>query len=425
MTDETDSEEATEDGLHGSDIHHDPWLVPASEPLADIATSIFEQIEHNSPQSSRRRTDARERRRGIVDNLVANLALLVLFHPTGSRLAISAKNTAATRYDRPAFSREVVMRMVSELASLGFVLRQRGVKGQGRTTIEPTLLLRSAMVLDNERSHLGRANGAETIILKASSGRGRPKVLVNYEDTLETVSMRRDMEVINKILSHADLRLGPSVVPPPFLTRRFQIEHKEAPQAFDRHGRLYGGFWMSLPKDQRHRLRIGGEEVVDLDFASMFYQLARLEAGLALPDRDPYEDIEGLPRSAAKLALSALLCRAGPMMRLPAELRQLLTRDWSAERLAQALSERHSGIAHLFGTGIGLRLMFTESRILVAALLRLANDDIPALPMHDGMMVAASKEGAARMAMAAASNEIVGIGLPVRRKEILKPAFFQ
>jgi hypothetical protein len=161
--------------------------------------------------------------------------------------------------------------------------------------------------------------------------------------------------------------------------------------------------------------------VVDLDFTGMFVQLAYLEAGLALPNSDPYAGVEGLPRAAVKLGLSALLCRSGPMRRLPTDLRALVGNAWSAKRLSAALAERHPGIAHLFGMGLGLRMMKTESEILLATLGQLFAQGIPALPMHDGIMVPAPSEEAARRAMARASMSVVGIALPIANKRIERP----
>jgi hypothetical protein len=65
------------------------------------------------------------------------LALLADTH-RGSRLIVSAKNEAATRYDRPAFSREVFMATVAEMEAHGLLLRERGSRGRQRTTIAPT-----------------------------------------------------------------------------------------------------------------------------------------------------------------------------------------------------------------------------------------------------------------------------------------------
>lgn len=402
----------------GSDIHHDPWLTPACPALQALAATIFADIEHRPPASPRQRRDATERRRIITGNLIASLALLVLHHPPRTRLAISAWNDRATRYDRPRFPCEVIIKVIGSMEALGLIVRQRGMRGQQRSTIEPTPRFRSLMAdLELGGKAIGRVEGAETIILKASTGRGRSKLLLDYADTPETVAMRASMRAINAFLNEADIRLDGSSPPlPVLLTRRFQIEHPEELHTFDQHGRLYGGFWMNLPKTLRHLLRVNGEEVADLDFTAMFPQLAYLEAGAALPQGDPYSGIEGLPRAAAKMGLSALLCRRGAMRRLPSEVREAAGREWNAERLSAALAERHPDIASMFGTGLGLRLMFTESRILVAALRTLMAHGIPALPMHDGIMVPRSKSNQAVIAMVGASEEIAGAPLPVAIK---------
>lgn len=412
------TEDKEADSPTRSDVHHDPWLVPASSSLQALSMSIFADLEASFPRPARQRSDAKDRRAAAVGNIVASLALLGRHHQEGTRLAIDAKNTKRTRYDRSAFSREVFMQMIGEMEDAGYLIRHTGKRGQARSAIEPTPRFRH--LVSEVEIQIGRAEGAETIILKANTGRDRPKVLIDYADTTETIAMRAEMQAVNDALGSATITLaGEPSATPPFMTRRFQIDHKDAPHTFDQHGRLYGGMWQSLPKTERHLLRVDGEEVADLDFTGMFVQLAYREAGLALPNSDPYEGVEGLPRAAVKLALSALLCRTGPMRRLPTEVRQIVGPEWNAKRLCAILADRHPGIAHLFGKGIGLRLMKTESEILLATLRELFAQGIPALPMHDGIMVPASRADAARRAMMRAAMEIVGIALPVARKDVL------
>ena len=72
----------------------------------------------------------------------------------------------------------------------------------------------------------------------------------------------------------------------------------------------------------------------------------------------------------------------------------------------------------LFGTGVGLGLMFTESQILLEVLEALIADGIVALPMHDGVMVAESKAHRATEVMEAVALQRTGIKFPVKRKGI-------
>lgn len=60
--------------------------------------------------------------------------------------------------------------------------------------------------------------------------------------------------------------------------------------------------------------------------------------------------------------------------------------------------------------------MFTESRILMATLQRLMAKDVPALPMHDGIMVPRSKAELAKRAMEESSEQIAGVRLSITMK---------
>lgn len=402
-------------------IPFNPFLVPVSASLVALADAIFEETERLRHATGRIRRDATERRKEAVRTLVANLACLVVQYPEGTLLSLSARKDGATRYDRPKFPVDVLSGVWRAMEQLGLLVVHPGSRGQWRTTIAPTAVLVGRIVDARLRGVLevARRAGAETIILKAKTCSGRPKLLIDYADTDSTKAMRVELEAVNAVLSKADIRLGeerPMV--PIFLTRRFQLDGPDAPHEFDRHGRLYGGFWQSLPKTRRHLLRIEGEPVVDLDFAAMFVQLAYLRAGAAIPNSDPYGDIDGLPRKAVKKAVASLLCRQGAMVRLPSDLRQLVGPEWTGRKVEAAIRERHPAIAHLFGVGIGLRLMFTESEIMLATLRILVGQGIPALPMHDGIMVAAAQEAASRWAMARGSMLIVGTALPVVCKDI-------
>lgn len=104
------------------------------------------------------------------------------------------------------------------------------------------------------------------------------------------------------------------------------------------------------------------------------------------------------------------------MKSLPHRLKTQLPDGWTARRLVAAMADRHPHLAPLFGKDVGLELMFTESRILLAAMSRLLDQGVAALPMHDGMMVARGSSDAARKAMEEASMQELGSTLPVAVK---------
>lgn len=419
-----------EDDPQPHDLMHDPWLTCAGVHLAAIAEDVFRQCEAARPHGNRKpRQDATERRRRVSANIIANIASLVFRHPECRALAVSARNDAITRYDRRDFPREVVVQTLVALEAQGFVLRHNGQRRQTLTTIAPTRKLRTTIQAAVGIGEVDRSLDGETIILRASSGgRHGPKLLIDYNDTAETDQLRAELATINEALNQTSITVDGIPCGPIHLTRRFQIGSPNAPHTFDQHGRIYDGFWINMHRTERHRIRIHGEPLADLDFTAMFTQLAYLEAGLPLPEGDQYSGFPGLDivgddpelaharRDAIKRGLNAFFFRTGRMGRLPSEVKLLLGPDWTATRFAASARTRHAPIKHLFGTGLGIRLMFTESRILVKTLLDLLDLGIIALPIHDGIMVPVSRQQEALQVMRNASASITGFELPVKAK---------
>lgn len=413
---------------------HDPWLTCDGHHLAGLAAEVFEQCEALRPSATRRpRRDAVERRRRVSNNIIANLAVLVLRHPTTHGVAISARNDAITRYDRRDFPREVVSQTLTRLENLRLIHRREGSWHGSLTRIQPSYSLRTRIAASVGADEVGRSADGETIILRASGRRhGQPKLLIDYSETDETRVLRGEMSRINEALNAASITVDGIRSDPIHITRRFQIGGPQAAHTFDQHGRIYGGFWINMHRTERHRIRINGEVLADLDFTAMFTQLAYLKAGLPLPQGDPYGGFPGLDivgndpeltharREAIKRGLNAFFFRTGRMERLPSEVKQLLGPDWTATRFAASARTRHAPIKHLFGTGLGIRLMFTESRILVKTLLDLLDLGIIALPIHDGIMVPVSRQQEALRVMRNASAFITGFELPVKAK-LLNP----
>ena len=377
----------------------------------------------------------------VLANITANLASLVLSanYKPGRRLAISTAKDKPTRYDRKDWPQGIVSKTLDEMVKAGLIIRHRYVPRQKQTTIEPTPSFLEALSRHRVRlADIGRKTGAETIWVMARTGEDgwadnpNPKERTDYEESRDTPTSRKQMEEINAFLNAADVTYRGESQGPIFLRRSFLARHPSQPgqprqsrgKSFMLNGRLFGGFWQNLPSTDRHALQIGGEELVDLDFTAMFIQLAYLRKVLELPVKDDAYRIPGLEdhRDGAKLGLISLLSRRGPMKQLSVELRELLPEGWTAKQFTQAAIAHHPGITDHFGKDIGVELMFAESSLLVHLLQRLNGLGIAALPMHDGVMVPASRKIETLAMMAEASSFMTGgIALSAREKPIVRP----
>lgn len=411
---------------HPRDLMFDTWLAVQGEHLKSIVMRITTTVLKAKPKGTLKRTrrpkaDQVERVGTIVSALVANLALFHSGKHKGERLAIPAGHPkAASRYDRKGFNqlRPIVDAMTEAgLVIVGIPFRDR------RTGIEAYgWLLESLLDVPLRPADLGVTEGEETLWLSARTGRdGKgnklPKAHINYVDTEETLKLREEVGEINAFLNTQTITLDGDPQGTIRLTRRFLLRSISDPHEFTLHGRIYGGFWQSLRKNKRGGLRINGESIADLDFVSMFPQLAYARVGALPPEGDLYA-IPGLEahRAGVKAGFSALLSVSSEMRKLPGEVKAALPEVWTASRFKQAIAEKHPALAPLFGRDTGSDLMFTESRILMAVLRKLMAQGIAALPMHDGIMVASSNAGLAEAAMQDASELVIGKRLPVALK---------
>ena len=209
---------------------------------------------------------------------------------------------------------------------------------------------------------------------------------VDYADTSLTDRYRAEMKQINYWLAGQPItyRGGKLIdVTDRFLRRYFNNE------SFEDGGRLFGGFWMNLKKRQRQLIRIDGAPVVTLDYDTMIARLAYAQVGLPLPVGDAY-DIPGLrreDRAGIKRVFSSMLFARKPLQSWPRFVRQEFGDDFpKLAEVVNAIRSHHSALDELWFTGVGHKMMFTESQVLVKALLDLIGLQLVALPIHDALV---------------------------------------
>lgn len=266
---------------------------------------------------------------------------------------------------------------------------------------------------------------------------------VSYRETAQTTAMRQQMRVLNAWLASADIGFvddgGPLVDPYDRVMRRNFVIRGDQEERFDQSGRLFGGFWQTLRSDRRRGIRINGEPVATLDYASMFTRLAYAELKVPSPTGDLYA-ISGLEgyRSGAKLAINCLFFDtsnsrktwpvgmgvgvgdddAAASGEVPeAEFQARLPAGWTVKKTKQAILDHHPALADAFGRGLGYRLMYQESEVLLAVLEELRGRGIVGLGLHDGLLVPASRAEEARQVMEDVAEALAGDRLPVTLKD--------
>ena len=269
--------------------------------------------------------------------------------------------------------------------------------------------------------------GEETIIRRGKKDADGKAKDLPYLDTKHTKEMRKNLQTINSLLDKTWIDLYLTDAEFVALNQRLSKD-KENPVDFRRKrlrrifnngdfkqgGRFYHGWWQEIPSEYRRFIHIGGKQTTEIDFTGMHFSIFYSEIGGTPPD-DPY-DLPGLDsteRGIVKKALNALINANTEQEAIKAIQRESQTKPLpkaypKAKRLVDALKKKHAPIAHLFGTGAGLRAQFLDSQVAERVMLKLAKEDIPALPVHDSFIVQTQHAERLEAAMHEAFNEVTG-----------------
>ena len=213
-----------------------------------------------------------------------------------------------------------------------------------------------------------------------------------------------------------------------------QFEEGDQPGfAWDRGGRLYsvGGGYQQLKGDQRRAMRLNGEPVVEIDIRASFLTLLHGLTQTPFPaELDPYF-LPGLDRRVVKTWVTASIGAGKPLARWNREHKadyakrvtgRNLTADFKPSAVMAAVVARHPILADIPALGAGWsKLMFIESEIVVSTMLALIHEDIPVLPVHDSIIVPASKADSASAILTKAFEDKAGIRPTLEVKEADDP----
>lgn len=202
--------------------------------------------------------------------------------------------------------------------------------------------------------------------------------------------------------------------------------------AMDQGGRLYGGQHETMPKEYRKHIQINGEATVELDYSALHPNLL-LWLTESPECADPYSRIAeeaGLSREAVKALMLRLInsnagadfCRTVTRSGNPEE-KAKVARDsaqafdgfiegvpdgYTGGQFIEAVTRAFPTFTGVIGTGIGLTLQYHDSEIMADILTRCLDAGFIGLPVHDSVIVPASRQDEARRFMADAYAERTG-----------------
>lgn len=314
--------------------------------------------------------------------------------------------------------------------------------GRGRTTrIQPTeaflsLVRRSGIKRNSARRHFPRLRPPPPVLLRASSawayGEKRPGSLMSVRRGLQGPGLnqlRSEVEELNAFIQEVKID-GVEGIELTGWTRIFN-QGDQSDFAWDRGGRLYArpgnANYQSLPSSQRGQLRINGEAVVEIDIRASHLSLVYALKGQSLASHvrvfdergfstegDPYQ-VGDLPRAVVKTWVTITLGKGEPPRRWSPmavqDLREQQGLDLTGYRAADvgsAVLDRHPVLRDL--TRITwAKLQFIESQAIVATMLRLKRDHgIPALPVHDSLIIPQSAYHVADLLLHDELKEVAG-----------------
>jgi hypothetical protein len=426
----------SEDEEAGRDRPFNPYRFASSENAKGIVREAIGLLMSYEARFGLRRNKRRLRDQETFEQTVEAI-LSDLIHRQlvgGSDIFVSRSNRvlgAKSRY-RPAVYSKAFPATLDLLSKPEMAYVEQDVAPDIQGVSRSTVIRPGQRLLDRIGEHgvdlddLDTRQTGETIILKRSKDRNDfwdEGERLDYQDDGMTDRFRAEMADINQWLHEADLQFdwkGIAWPHTPIALRDRRLKRVFTQGRFGSGGRLFGGFWQQLRKDERRvGLRISGEKAVELDYGQAG---ARILYGMAgqQPTSDDLYHLWGYvqQRDGIKRVMSAMIFADKPLERFPQDTRKLFRRGDKIAEVVAAIEQKHELIKDHFHRGLGHDVQFIESKIMVGVLLIMKARGITALPIHDALMVPASAAATAKEAMLSVFRQVAGVEGIVTQSEV-------
>lgn len=413
------------------DNHFKGVLIGKSDKARSVISETQRMIEnyekHREPRNRKRTATGKRLFDLQVEALISELVCAELKNPNQG-LMVSLSNQILGGKDRykPKIFSQTLPEIIRKMATpeMGFLTIEKGyanpfVPSKGfRSVIRAGWRIKdridsNGLTLNDFSTGLDQ----ELIILKKEKDdlfdKGK---WLSYKDTDKTAADRAKLRQINQWLQLADISIinisgSANVDPSNRLLRRIFNNSR-----FDQGGRLFGGFWQNMRKEDRQdQILISDMDIVELDYGQIAVGIMYGVVGIIPTFKDAYE-IPGLEgrREGVKKILNAMTQSKKPLSRFPQGSKKYFKNSiLKISDVSELIKNFHKPIAHLFHTDQGMNNQYQESEIMVEVLLKLINKNITALPIHDAILVAEIDASKAKRVMRSVFKSWAGFDIPV------------
>lgn len=395
-----------------------------------ILEAIYDRIAFVEVRKRARRVQDRSTFRRTVEMLIANI---VWAHHVRFSSTICYYRAKDKKYQAEWLTPENLLNAIGVLQTAGLIVTQIGVWKGDCSTFDATRELHKVLSEHGlDERHLEQ--DPQAVVLVRMKDDDKDPVTLD-ENEPEVISICEPLERFNEFLAGHELALNcspeeldglcGSMKDRAFrkslkLPLRPELYRKTLYRSFlqrrwDRGGRLWGGWWQTIPSDWRPRITIDGEETTELDYSGFSVRLMYHEMGIPY-EGDPYI-IDQLGKAASPLfyrdvikEIAQALINSDQNTKRPESITisKKLPKGMTRRNIREWIEEKHSTIAHKFHQGYGISIMFVESLITSKIIEVGLQDGIVVLPIHDSFVVQRKNETWLRDSMIKVYADIVG-----------------
>lgn len=270
----------------------------------------------------------------------------------------------------------------------------------------------------------------------ASKGQRGVKVVITTPETQEVKEWQDNLALINRFLCSHCFSLGITDEQLDALSQvmrnakkssakwrennittldfsRVQLYRVFSRGSLSKGGRFYGGWWQSVPSAYRGHILIDGNKTIELDYSSMALSCLY---GISDAEFDQSDDLYDLGlhgwmggsdprRPIIKEFINSLLNDDTKRYRLKDADSKLI--DMKHQDLLALVIKKHPILEPYLYSGYGLDLQFLDSQIAESIMLKLIQNNIAVLPIHDSFIVRLGYQDKLRDAMRETFNDLV------------------